>query len=698
MAEKKYLEAAAQYRTILKTVPVESPHALAALQGLRFACGKVWADKQFVTAAQHQIARAKAAQLDPAARKKLLHAFTEQLARYYYDHRQTAAAIEQYQALIKLASPKQVPGLERMLAGLYETAGQFDNALAILLKHIKDNPDQRRTRTQAARVCFKLGRIDQGLAIARGGKHPADPYSIAEYLARRKTLPQAEAILRKLLPTEPRAKPLLADVCFDQKKFNEAVRLFAECFDDAKEANAFAIAEKLARLHVTRGTAAAQIARREKQLAALKPIDQTKPERRKLLVLISEIKKWAGDHPGALDAYLLRRSLLDKTPKSDWRLSSRARSALRQLFKQEQYDQLKATLDRLAKLGTPEPWMTCARHAVLLKKGDVKQAADLAAQLEKDAGQTESRVYALANEFQNWGQTDIYVRLFRRILELKPDHSVYDANAHCRLATHCMAAKQYTEAKAHCDAVDASLNARSTGLIGQLTFRRMEAMATFRAAGNNPDALIELVTDPRTLRRREGIRLLRQYGTDRQVPKLRAVLDKIPPSTRTTLSETITHILARTVYGRPDWGPINETQLRKKLAATGNVLWLVKDPHRENARWGAVAQKFIARADLKTGYVRRFDDSLEILGYARLSANCIAFTPDVVWVGTDRGLFAFERQGSNWTVYAVDRKHLDVPVTALALSKGELRVSIKLAGKPVTYRFDPIAAKWTREK
>jgi len=705
-AAKRYAAAAALYERMLETAPVESPMCLDALRALRRAYDQAWVGQKFVRAAERLLARVKAADLDAGTLRTVRRNVLRTLASYHYDHRQPLGAIRRYEQVRELSDEKEAASVERRLADLYEEAGYFEKALAIWRKRLAAAPDSRSLRSKVARLLFRAGKVQEGLDLVGAGQNASAVLSIAEQLFRAKYLPEAEALARKIAPDNPRATFLLGQILYDQKKFGEAAKVLTACFAAAKETShrLFSIAAKLAEVHAARGTLKAALRTRETELAGLGPEDAADklPARRKLLALLSELKKGDGDLTGAFDALLARRAARSaaaaKPPPRDWRLERLGRDAVRQLFRRGRQAEAEALLDRATEAKVGGIWMDCARVAMLSRAGHAKPAAALVAKLEADAGEKESKIYSLADQFHDWGLGAASVRLWKRILEVKPDKTVYDANAHARLASYCMGKRDYAKAKAHCDALDASLTGRNMGLIGMERFRRMEAYATYRASGSDAGVLEKMLTDPRPLRRIAGAELLGRYGKPSRVPRLKACLAGAAPKLRMALQDAISSIEARAAMVATRRGPLSEEKFREQLARRGRVLWIRKDRAQPHLMWGAVAKKFVCLGDARTGRVDDFDDAVEILGYKDLSPSGIAFTRDVVWVGTDHGLFAFERQARSWNAYAVGRQHLDVPVTALAAAGRQLLVTVTLKDGAGTFRFDPGAGKWTEER
>jgi len=706
LGAKNHAAAAALFELVVSAAPVESPLCLDALRGLRRAYDAAWVGRKFVQAGERLLARVKAADVDDETCRKLARSVLRSLASYHYDHRQHLGAIKRYEQLRELSEGKEADRIETKLAELYQEAGYLAKAVAIWEKRLAEDKGNRSLQVRVAHLYFRLGKVNEGLALYGGRKSPSVVLRIAEQLFRARCLPEAEALARKIAPESPRAKFLLGKICFEQKKFDDAAKVFAECFEaeEEKSHKLYQIAESLARLHAVRGTLKQAIGAREKELDDLKAKDDIAgiAARRKLLVLVSELKKADGDLVGAFEALMTRKSLFvvklvaPNRPRRDWRLEKAGRYAVRQLVQQGRQDEAEALLERVGKAGVQGLWMGCARYVILSNAGKHKEAAEQLAKLEEEVGEKESKIFSLADQLHNWRVYPVAVRLYKRIVEVKPDHSVYDANAHARLIRYCISKGRFKEAKAHCDALDASLTGRNMGLIGEEHFRRQEAYVRYRAAGDNAGAVVEMLSDPKPSRRMAAAHVLARYGSPEHVPKLKTLVASSPPKLRAALQDAITSIQARSAAPPPRIGPVSDEQLRAKLAKVGKILWIEKDPVQPQLRWAAIEKKFVLVVDVKTGHTVNFAEALEVLGYKQLSPSAIAFTKDIVWVGTDHGLLAFERWARSWNAYSIGLKHLDVPVKTLRFEGKELLVTVELSGRPVTFRFDPVAGKWKK--
>lgn len=702
LRQRRYRDAIGLLEKVVAEAPVESPVCLAALRSIEQATVSLSGSgpERFVPAAERLLERIRKTVKDPAASKNLQHSVLTLLASHHRTRRRYDAAIECYRRLREISTEREAVLIDRSIASIYEDAGDNDKALAICQKQLAADPKQQPLRAQVARLLLKLGRTGEARELL-STEPPATLYNIASDLQKAEYLPQAEMVARTIVNKHPGAKSLLGRVCFEQKKFDEAATLLREGLmeTDDTDYRLTEIADKLTEVYTARGGLADTIAAIEKEIAGLGLAAETRPARRKLLLLLAKLKEANGDPCSALDTLLARQALLDKQPPgSTSHLTKTARSAVARLRQEGRSQDIEALLNRLNAAGVKGAWIDSARYAILADAGKKKEAEELLAKLEAEA-KTEAELYSLASELGRLDHEESHVRLCKRIVAMEPHGSVYDANAHVALANYCMKTEQFKEAKAHCDAVDENTSADSMGIIGIERFRRMEALATYRAAGDDAEELVKMLSDEREDRRIAGARLLGEYGKLEHVPILEALSqnEDAPPRVRAAARAAIGSVRARGAAALVAPQPMTEEQMKTRIARLGNVLWIREDPFERTLRWAGIEKRFVLVVDLKSSSMTEFGEALAFLGYEEITPRAIVFTDEVVWVGTNRGLFAFERWSKSWNAYSVGLKHLDCPVTNLVLRDRQLIVTVELAEGTRTYSFDPVAGKWAEE-
>jgi hypothetical protein len=179
-------------------------------------------------------------------------------------------------------------------------------------------------------------------------------------------------------------------------------------------------------------------------------------------------------------------------------------------------------------------------------------------------------------------------------------------------------------------------------------------------------------------------------------PALRAALDELGNDDDPQLRQAADGVLQRfDGIPRSDAPPPKRpsaADFQRELATLANVTWNKQDTIQKNLTWFG-GENGLALADSQNRQVQRFH---ELLGENGLVPSAIAFGPDKVWLGTNKGLFAYDRAGRFWARFAVGGKMVDAAVKELALSaEGVLTVTIEEAGQAGRrYDYDTAKGKW----
>jgi hypothetical protein len=136
--------------------------------------------------------------------------------------------------------------------------------------------------------------------------------------------------------------------------------------------------------------------------------------------------------------------------------------------------------------------------------------------------------------------------------------------------------------------------------------------------------------------------------------------------------------------------PRSQDDLAKECRALGATAER-HDPVQNELTW-YVLKSGVAAANGKTLEMREFR---ELLGETDFVVSAIAFGKDRVWLGTNKGLFAWDRRDMFWTRFAVGGKFLDLPVKELLLDEaGKLRVTVEQNGQPRTFEYAATVMAW----
>jgi hypothetical protein len=140
--------------------------------------------------------------------------------------------------------------------------------------------------------------------------------------------------------------------------------------------------------------------------------------------------------------------------------------------------------------------------------------------------------------------------------------------------------------------------------------------------------------------------------------------------------------------------PRTRADFDREVGQITDVIWRRDDPVDKSLSWHALKSGLVL-ADARTLELKRYN---ELLGEKGIAPSAIAFGPDKVWLGTNKGLFAYDRAGGFWTRFAVGGNLVDVPVKAVSLTpEGKLTVTIALPGKtPRRFEYDAADSKWSQ--
>ena len=133
--------------------------------------------------------------------------------------------------------------------------------------------------------------------------------------------------------------------------------------------------------------------------------------------------------------------------------------------------------------------------------------------------------------------------------------------------------------------------------------------------------------------------------------------------------------------------------LKRDIGSLKDVVWQKQDPVQKHLTWYA-QQVGLAIADSEKNTLTVYKG---ILGHEEIRLSAIAFGPNRVWVGTDKGLIAWDRRRQYWSLFAVGGTHMDAPVADMALEPGgRLSVTVRPEGlMPQTFDYDLKDSRWS---
>jgi hypothetical protein len=672
----------------------------AVLPSYRAFCATRSRDARFRMQAARWFARLRKARLADEPKRERMAIYYVQTGRHEYEMERYPSAAKALQTALEYAAETEHPTIERYLAFALGESGHFAQSRALWKKLLAADPNDRELRRFAAELLFQRGQTADAMRLLDGKEHAADAMHVLEEFYPDKKLAKVEPLIERMAETSVRAKRMLAELREAQGRHAESAPLYEACLraEDGTSGSTWRFARELARAHSRCGTVEPTSKRLRGELDAITPAKENVPDRRRLNAALACLYRAADRDVDAFAAVRAHRLLSANPASRDHDLDDYGRRALRQLLNQgeaKQFDEALALLDAAYAEGIRGPWMGAARFAVLMKAGRRKEATALLAEIEDAIDGQKDETYWLATEIEPWGFSDVCLRLFHDVLQIEPLDDSFQQHAHARLAKyHAYRKGDWKAAREHCAAVEDDFDPRHLGGMNPEQYRQIEVYIQYRAAGNDPDVLVDMLDDSRWQRQRYAVRYLATYAEKEHLAEMAEYLDKVPDWMRSELSGAIERARARLASVLPDREPVTTKDIERRLAKHGRVLWVQPDAYDEQQRWAAVAGRFVFHVDSQTGHTVDCSKALALQGRSGLTATAIAFTSRTVWVGTDHGLFAYERWAKSWNAYSVGGRHLDVQIESLTATGKALHVTARAGGKERNWRFDLRERRW----
>jgi len=153
---------------------------------------------------------------------------------------------------------------------------------------------------------------------------------------------------------------------------------------------------------------------------------------------------------------------------------------------------------------------------------------------------------------------------------------------------------------------------------------------------------------------------------------------------------------AKALVRKINWLRITAEKRRREMEAvlkSPGRLWAEADPHRKDTVWVAFPNRLVV-VDRRSGRRREYG---EFFGYAHWQPRCVAFDPERVWLGTDRGLFAFDREDGFWRRYALAGGRLEADIRKVTAGEGTVRVAVCDGRRTRTYLMTLETETWREE-
>ncbi|HOX08034.1 MAG TPA: PQQ-binding-like beta-propeller repeat protein [Planctomycetota bacterium] len=152
----------------------------------------------------------------------------------------------------------------------------------------------------------------------------------------------------------------------------------------------------------------------------------------------------------------------------------------------------------------------------------------------------------------------------------------------------------------------------------------------------------------------------------------------------------------------PDPGPgpgpgasLTREAAMARLGREGKVLWARDDPVAPALTWMAVDKKFVFVHNSADGSLAGFGDFIKLIGRTDVTVAGLAMGAEMVWAGTDRGAFCYDRRTRAWSQIVIN---LDMDLVEAAVEKVELieaGVAFTVKGRG-RFEFNTRTRKWAK--
>ncbi|MEW6355645.1 MAG: hypothetical protein AB1696_04915 [Planctomycetota bacterium] len=545
-----------------------------------------------------------------------------------------------------------------------------------------------------AQAYFMLGKDAEGMeAIAN-----ADPYtaaSIAESMTTAGEFAASEKVLNRSLEKSPDNIQLLcalARLNWYRDRCDEALRIYRTCYarTPLDDPMFFKIAESIAGIYIDKKNVDAAAAAERKHL------DKTPPQKNheagnqddliRELLLTALMEHDADDYANAL-RHLME---LDSITAGHARLSSNVRgqivetalAAVGDLLARGDLDGAEKALAALRNNHYQSLACDYAEYVILERRGKTEAAAEKLRSIRQEprvpttlrlGPQTLGPGFLprMASERDHWtaatflaqiGMMDLAVEEWKRTIEGSPRQTNAD-----KMAAVCLG-EYYADKNMPQQALEWFEQARDVleqGISPRYSayWRGRELQARFELAGDDPDVVAQFLRDNSLSYRLAAMDLLKDVGTPAHIAMINTTAQVMPSDLRAAADAAVLGIQSRfhrqLQMGLPTF---DETKLKRTLSRKVNVLWIKPDEAEPSLRWIGLKDGFVLLADLKHQALYDFSDALDLLTDSAPSPTCIAFSTAAVWVGTEQGIFAYDRKSREWSQYAVMGKFLDIAI------------------------------------
>ncbi len=141
---------------------------------------------------------------------------------------------------------------------------------------------------------------------------------------------------------------------------------------------------------------------------------------------------------------------------------------------------------------------------------------------------------------------------------------------------------------------------------------------------------------------------------------------------------------------------LTDGELRGLVSKLSDVTWIVADPYAAGCRWVGTANHFAVLDDERSWRVSWWPEFVEGMNDGRLGARCVAATREAVWVGTDQGLFRYNRRTGRWLQHVVGDRDPEEAIASVKATGGGLSVRLASPGEGRVWFWDVTTGQWRR--
>ncbi|NOZ22036.1 MAG: hypothetical protein GXP25_13220 [Planctomycetes bacterium] len=651
--------------------------------------------------------------LDENDRKELIWRTRLQLGDSCFLMKSLEEAAEDYKAALSHAPESAHYRIHKKLLLCYEQLKDYQGVIrecsALMAK--TDPRTGSPYARKLAQAYFMVGKDADGMEAMAN----ADPYtvaSIAESMTTAGDFDSSEKILTRGIERSPdntRLLCALARLNWCRDRCDKAIEIYRMCYARTSPSDSifFKIAENISSVYIDKkdiDVAAAAERRHLDEMKARKGQDAPKQDDLiRSLLLTALMEHDADDYSNAL------RHLMELEPMATGRsrLSIRVRNqiiktalaAVSDLLARGQVDEAERALTVLNDKRYRSLACEYAEYVILDRKGKTREAAEKLRNIRgKQPSSTTLRLgprgramrSRRAPERSHWtaatflariGMMDLAVEEWKRTIESSPHNTNAD-----KIAAVCLG-EYYADRGMNRDALkwfEKARNALDQGISPRYSayWRLRELRVRLDLAGGDPDVAAAFLKDGAFSYRIAAMHLLKDVGTPSHIPLIETAAKYLPADLRNAADAAVLAIKSRFLRQfQMGLATFDEKKLRDTFARKTSLLWIKPDGADPSLRWIGVKDGFALLADLKHQALYDFSDSLGLLDDSLPTPTCIAFSDKAVWVGTNRGAFAYDRASRKWSQYAIMGKFLDIPIEKIEHSGANWTLTVPGKGR-----------------